>query len=422
MSAELIARREAAMGAAPIFYQQPVHLVRGEGIWLYDADGKSYMDCYNNVPCVGHCHPHVVDAMQAQAATLNTHSRYLSETVVAYCERLMALHADDLRVLQMGCSGTEALEIALKAARAHTGGVGIICSNATYHGNSHEVFRLSVGPFEPEFRRVTFPETYRPKQVGLADEALCEAYLDEVRAAIRGFADDGIPFAGMLFCSIFANEGLPDIPGAYMQKAAELVRAAGGVVIFDEVQAGFCRTGRWWGYEVTGCTPDIVAMGKPMGAGLPISGVGMRTEIAQAFHSKAFYFNTMAATPLQAAVGNAVLDVIEAEDLRRNVAEVGAYLKDKLATLVGHHPHVGDVRGHGLFLGVDWVHDDAGRQPDTDGAKRVVERMKEKGYLISNAGQHGNVLKIRPPLVFQQAHADELFAVLSATLGEFDDV
>ena len=409
-------RRERAMGNSPLFYRQPVHLVRGEGIWLYDDAGRRYMDAYNNVPCVGHCHPRVVEALQRQAGTLNTHSRYLSEVVVEYCERLMALHGDPLSVLQMCCTGTEAVEVALKMARAFTGGQGIVCSNATYHGNSAEVFRMTVGPFEPDFRRVPFPEAYRPIREGASESALCDLYLAEIERAIEAFAADGVPFAGMLFCSIFANEGLPDVPAGFMRKAAALVRDAGGVVIFDEVQAGFGRTGRWWGYEVMDCVPDIVAMGKPMGAGLPLSGVGARPDIAEAFHAKAFYFNTTAATPLQAAVGSAVLDVIEDEALLANVNAVGGYLKDRLAGLVGRIEGVGDVRGHGLFLGVDWVADRETRKADREGAAEIVERMKEKGYLISNAGRFRNVLKIRPPLVFAREHADALFEALVETL------
>ena len=411
-------RRERAMGNSPLFYRQPVHLVRGEGIWLYDDAGRRYMDAYNNVPCVGHCHPRVVEALQRQAGTLNTHSRYLSEVVVEYCERLMALHGDPLSVLQMCCTGTEAVEVALKMARAFTGGQGIVCSNATYHGNSAEVFRMTVGPFEPDFRRVPFPEAYRPIEEGASESELRDRYLAEIERAIEGFAADGVPFAGMLFCSIFANEGLPDVPAGFLRKAAALVRDAGGVVIFDEVQAGFGRTGRWWGYEVMDCVPDIVAMGKPMGAGLPLSGVGARPDIAEAFHAKAFYFNTTAATPLQAAVGSAVLDVIEDEALLANVNAVGGYLKDRLAGLVGGIEGVGDVRGHGLFLGVDWVADRETRKADREGAAEIVERMKEKGYLISNAGRFRNVLKIRPPLVFAREHADALFEALVETLED----
>lgn len=414
----LRARRERSMGNSPLFYREPVHLVRGEGVWLYDDAGRRYMDAYNNVPCVGHCHPRVVEALQRQAGTLNTHSRYLSEVVVEYCERLMGLHGDPLSVLQMCCTGTEAVEVALKMARAFTGGRGIVCSNATYHGNSAEVFRMTVGPFEPDFRRVPFPEAYRPIREGASESELCDLYLAEIKAAIDAFAADGVPFAGMLFCSIFANEGLPNVPAGFMRKAAALVRDAGGVLIFDEVQAGFGRTGRWWGYEVMDCVPDIVAMGKPMGAGLPLSGVGARPDIAEAFHAKAFYFNTTAATPLQAAVGSAVLDVIEDEALLANVNAVGGYLKDRLAALVGRIEGVGDVRGHGLFLGVDWVADRETRKPDRHGAAEIVERMKEKGYLISNAGRFRNVLKIRPPLVFAREHADALFDALVETLEE----
>ncbi len=419
MSVEkLLERRKRVMGSSYVFYKEPVHIVRGEGVWLYDDQGKPYMDCYNNVPCVGHCHPHIVEAMHKQAATLNTHSRYLSEAVIDYSERLMALHAQPLSILQMGCSGTEAVEVAIKMARLYTGGQGIICSNATYHGNTHEIFRMTVGPFEPDYRRVPFPETYRPIEEGLSESELCERYLEEIKTAIDAFAADGVPLAGMVFCSIFANEGLPDVPSGYMAEAAALVREAGGVVILDEVQAGFCRTGRWWGYEVTDCVPDIVAMGKPMGGGYPLSGVGARVEISDVFEAKGFYFNTTAATPLQAAVGSAVLDVIEEEKVLDNVNSVGGYLKSELAGFTERFDKVGDVRGHGLFIGIDWVKDSRSREPDREGAVALVERLKEKGFLISNAGQHRNVLKVRPPLVFEKQHADQLLTALAGTMEE----
>ncbi len=415
---QLIERRRRVMGSSYVFYKEPIHIVRGEGVWLYDDQGRQYMDCYNNVPCVGHCHPHIVAAMHKQAATLNTHSRYLSEVVIDYSERLMALHAEPLSVLQMGCSGTEAVEVAIKMARLYTGGQGIICSNATYHGNTHEVFRMTRGPFEPDYRRVLFPETYRPIEKGLSEVDLCERYLKEIKTAIDAFASDGVPLAGMLFCSIFANEGLPDVPADYMAKAAALVRDAGGVVILDEVQAGFGRTGRWWGYEVTDCVPDIVAMGKPMGAGYPISGVGATADIGNMFSTKSFYFNTTAATPLQAAVGSAVLDVIEQENILDNVNSVGGYLKRELTGFIDRFDKVGDVRGHGLFIGIDWVKDSDGREPDTEGAAAMVEQLKEKGFLISNAGQHRIVLKIRPPLVLEKQHAELLLTALDETFKE----
>ena len=416
---ELLERRKLSMGFSPLFYKEPIHLVKGEGIWLYDDSNNKYMDCYNNVPCVGHCHPHVIESLSKQAGQLNTHSRYISKVVVDYSERLMNLHTNPLSVLQMGCSGTEAIEIAIKMARLASGGKGIICSNATYHGNSHETIRMTIGPFEPDFKRVPFPEKFRPLKEGLSENELCDLYLEEIKRAINEFSEANIPLAGMLFCSIFANEGLPSIPEGFLPKAAKLIRDAGGLVILDEVQAGFCRTGSWWGYEVNDCVPDIVAMGKPMGSGYPISGVGTNEEIAKSFHSKSYYFNTTASTPLQAAVGNAVLDVIEEENLKENVNSVGEYLKDKVSSFVDKFDKVGDVRGQGLFIGIECIEGNGNSEPNKELAVEFVERMKQKGFLISNAGQFRNVLKIRPPLVFQKEHADSLYEVLEETLDEF---
>ena len=418
MEKDLLELRIQSMGSSPLFYEEPVHLVKGKGIWLYDDSGNKYMDCYNNVPCVGHCHPRVVEALSKQAGQLNTHSRYLSKVVVDYSERLMSLHADPLSVLQMGCSGTEAIEIAIKMARLATGGKGIICSNATYHGNSHETIRMTIGPFEPDFKRVPFPEKFRPIKADLSDEELCDLYLKEIKTAISEFSENNIPLAGMLFCSIFANEGLPNIPSGFMKKAATLVRDAGGVVILDEVQAGFCRSGSWWGYEVNECVPDIVAMGKPMGSGYPLSGVGTSPEIAKIFHEKSYYFNTTASTPLQAAVGNAVLDVIEEEDLLGNVNSVGDYLKGKVQDFADKYDMVGDVRGLGLFVAIECVEGQGNEKPNNKLAVEFVEKMKQKGFLISNAGQFRNVLKIRPPLVFEKDHADSLCEVLEETFEE----
>ncbi len=415
---DLLERRALSMGSSPIFYKEPVHLVKGKGIWLYDDSDNKYMDCYNNVPCVGHCHPRVVEALSKQAGQLNTHSRYLSKVVVDYSERLMSLHADPLSVLQMGCSGTEAIEIAIKMARLATGGRGIICSNATYHGNSHETIRMTIGPFEPDFKRVPFPEKFRPIKAGLSDDELCDLYLKEIKTAISEFSENNIPLAGMLFCSIFANEGLPNIPSGFMKKAATLVRDAGGVVILDEVQAGFCRSGSWWGYEVNECVPDIVAMGKPMGSGYPLSGVGTSPEIAKIFHEKSYYFNTTASTPLQAAVGDAVLDVIEEEGLLGNVNSVGDYLKGKVQDFTDKYDMVGDVRGLGLFVAIECVEGQGNEKPNNKLAVEFVEKMKQKGFLISNAGQFRNVLKIRPPLVFEKDHADSLCEVLEETFEE----
>jgi len=406
------------MGNSPLFYKEPINLESGEGVWLYDKSGKKYLDVYNNVPVAGHCHPRIISSLTDQASKLNVHSRYVSDVVVNYSEKLISLHSDNLSKLQMACSGTEAVEIAIKMARIHTGGQGIICSNATYHGNSHETFRMTIGPFEPEFRRVTYPQSYRPIKEGLSEAELCELYIKEVEKQIEGFSQDGIKFAGLIFCSIFANEGLPDFPKDYLSKVSKLVRDSGGVVILDEVQAGFGRTGTWWGYELSNVSPDIAVMGKPMGSGLPVSGVVTTEEISDSFHEKAFYFNTTAATPLQAAVGGTVIDIIQDEGLIENAEKIGGYLKAELLKIKDDFDYLGDIRGPGLFIGLDIVDNKEDKNPDREKAIEIVEILKSKGVLISNAGQYRNVLKLRPPLVFDSSHADFLLDELSASFKE----
>ena len=411
-------KRNQFMGDSPLFYKEPINLESGEGVWLYDKSGKKYLDVYNNVPVAGHCHPRIVASLTDQASKLNVHSRYVSDVVVDYSEKLISLHSDNLSKLQMACSGTEAVEVAIKMARIYTGGQGIICSNATYHGNSHETFRMTIGPFEPEFRRVTYPESYRPIKEGLLEEDLCTLYIKEVEKQIEGFNQDGIKLAGLIFCSIFANEGLPDFPKDYLSKVSKLVRDSGGVVILDEVQAGFGRTGTWWGYELSNVSPDIAVMGKPMGSGLPVSGVVTTEEISDSFHEKAFYFNTTAATPLQAAVGGTVIDIIQEEGLIENAEKIGGYLKAELLKIKDDFDYLGDIRGPGLFIGLDIVDNKEDKNPDREKAIEIVEILKGKGVLISNAGQYRNVLKLRPPLVFDSSHADFLLDELRASFKE----
>ena len=421
----LMERRNHLLGmGAPIFYERPVNIVRGEGVWLFDDGGRRYLDMYNNVPCVGHCHPHVVDAMHKQAQTLNVHSRYLNEEVLDYAERLAHLHADSLTSVIFTCTGTEANEVALGIARAATGGQGFICSDAAYHGNSAEVGKFTRVGQQAEDERAKdvrafpFPQRYRPLRHGVTGEELTDLYLAEVESAIESLEADGIPLAGMLVCSILANEGLPSIPAGFMEKAAKLVRSAGGLVIADEVQAGFCRTGAWWGYEATGFVPDIVTMGKPMGNGLPVAGAAASSELVDGFRQRKRYFNTFAASPLQAAAGMAVIDVLEDEGLAANVDAVGRYLQDELRKLQDSCEQMADVRGHGLFIGMEWVADPESKEPDADGASEVVNRLRDKGFLIGSAGPMGNILKIRPPLVFGQEHADAFLTAFEECIRE----
>ena len=420
-SENLIARRERVLGVgAPLFYEEPLHIVRGEGVFLFDAKGNRYVDMYNNVPCVGHANPHVVEAMREQAATLNVHSRYLHEGVIDYAERLVAKHDDSLERIVFACTGTEANEVAIGMARLATGGQGIICTDRAYHGNSALVSKLTWagGRSDPEIRSVRFPETYRPIEEGLSEAELADRYLADVEAAIESFAAEGVKLAGMLVCSLLANEGLPVIPKGYMARAAKMVRDAGGLFIADEVQAGFCRSGRWWGYETTDFVPDIATMGKPMGSGLPLSGVVARADLVDTFRKKSGYFNTFAASPLQAAVGSAVLDVIETEKLQERVNDVGHYLRDALGKI--ECEAMGDVRGHGLFIGLDWVSDRETKTADPKGAIRVVNKLKDKGFLTSNAGALFNVIKLRPPLVFEREHADLFLTAFEETVRELD--
>ena len=425
VAATLAARRDRALGAgAPLFYNTPLHIVRGHGVELFDPEGRRYVDMYNNVPCVGHANPDVAEAMARQQSTLNVHSRYLHEGIVAFAERLAALHGPEIESVIFSCSGTEANEVALRMARMATGKSGIVCTNATYHGNSEAVGKMTrIGAGQNtagDVRAIPFPEMLRPLVPGATEDELCEAYLDKLRQAIRSFEEDGTGFAGLIVCSIFANEGLPDVPRGFMTRAAEIVRAAGGLLIADEVQAGYCRTGRWWGYDVLGFKPDIVVTGKPMGNGLPRAATAASRKLIEGFRAATRYFNTFASSPLQAAVGMAVIDVIERDGLAENVATVGAFLKSALAERKGRFASIADVRGHGLFIGVEIAETDAERTPDTDKAIDVINRLKDGGFLTSNAGAYKNVVKIRPPLVFTQKHAEEFLTAFDATMAEVD--
>ena len=425
----LAARRDRALGTgAPLFYDKPLHIVRGEGTYLFDETGRRYVDMYNNVPCVGHANPHVVEAMARQQATLNVHSRYLHEGIVALAERIAALHGPAIESVVFSCSGTEANEVALRMARGATGKQGIVCTNATYHGNSEAVGKMTrIGTDQSrggqntggDVRAIPFPEMLRPIVPGASESDLAEAYLERLRGAIRSLEDDGTGFAGLIVCPIFANEGLPDVPRGFMARAAEMVRAAGGYVITDEVQAGYCRTGRWWGYEGMGFTPDIVVTGKPMGNGLPLAATAASKALVDGFRARTRYFNTFASSPLQAAVGMAVIDVIERDKLGENVAQVGASLKAALGERKKTCAAIGDVRGHGLFIGVEMVKGNA-LEPDSERAIEVVNKLKDRGFLTSNAGAFRNVVKIRPPLVFSQRDADEFLTAFDATLAELN--
>jgi 4-aminobutyrate aminotransferase-like enzyme len=422
--ARLIERRDRAFGTgAALFYEEPLALDRGDGVWLFDVDGTRYLDLYNNVPCVGHANERVAAAIADQARTLNVHNRYLHDGAVDYAERLLALHHDGIESLVMACSGTEAVELAVRMAQTATGRRGMVCTDATYHGNSTQVgamTRLATGSSRNGAWSIATPQLYRPIESGRSEEELCELHLEQLSGTLRRVADSDDGIAGMILCSIFANEGLPVVPADFFNRATALVREAGGVVIADEVQAGFGRTGRWWGYETSGFEPDIVVMGKPMGNGMPVSAAAASHQIASGFRTSQGYFNTFASSPLQAAAASAVLDEIIDRELVAQAGVVGEQLRQRLLRLQTVDPRMGDVRGHGLFLGVEWVRPGT-NTPDVPGATRMVEALKARGMLIGAAGQHRNVLKFRPPLVFNSAHADLFLEAFEAALTDVVD-
>ncbi|PPA03563.1 aspartate aminotransferase family protein [Pseudomonas sp. MWU12-2312b] len=419
----LLQRRHRVLGSAsPLFYDKPLHLVRGEGVWLFDVDGRRYLDVYNNVPCVGHCNPRVVEAMHRQASTLNIHTRYLDEHVVRYAERLTATFAEPLDTAMFTCTGSEANELALRLARFASGGTGLIVSDYNYHGNSASLAEVTTAlpspePFASHARAVPIPCLYHAP-AGTTESQLAEQYAANIAAAIASMQARGIRPAALLIDTLFANEGLPRVPASFVNKAAALIRAAGGLFIADEVQSGFGRTGdHLWGHQAHGVVPDIVTLGKPMGNGYPLAGLITRKALVESFGRSAMYFNTFGGSPVAAAVGMAVLDEIEHLQLLHNAQSVGAYVQQRLHALAGRHSIIGDVRGKGLFFAMELVRDHASKEPAGLEARKVVNDMRDNGVLISKIGAGDNILKLRPPLVFNREHADLFVDTLDHALS-----
>jgi 4-aminobutyrate aminotransferase-like enzyme len=423
MPSTLLERRERVLGKKSLlFYDEPLNLVRGSGVWVEDAEGRRYLDGYNNVPHVGHCHPHVVDAITRQTRTLNIHTRYLHEGVVEYGERLTSTFDADLSVALFVCTGTEANELAIRMSRLLTGGVGLIVTDFSYHGHSITLAEATTGLPAPEaigpnVRTIHIPDLLR--QPDADPQAVGEAYLAQVANALASFREAGIQVAALLLDTLFSTEGLPVVPPSYVADAVKLVRDAGGMFIADEVQPGFGRLGdTMWGYQQHGVTPDFVTMGKPMGNGHPIGGVITRPDHLEYFQKVAMYFNTFGGNPVSAAAGNAVLDVLENEQLLANAEQVGAHLRAGLSALADKHEMVGAARGKGLFCGLELVSDRTSWSPAPAAAKQVVNLMRRNGVLISKIGASDNVLKIRPPMPFTKENADHLVSVLDSVLDE----
>lgn len=417
MTETMMERRRRLLGPnVPTFYEEPLDIRKGEGVWLWDAQGRRYLDCYNNVPHVGHCHPRVVRAIAEQAATLNTHTRYLHDGILDYAERLTARFGHGLSQVMMMCTGSEANDVALRMAQAVTGNSGFIATDNTYHGNTAAVSQLSarrppIGGYPGHVRLVPAPDSVRP--LGGNREAQAQAFAAGIERAIEELENAGHGLAGFMFCPLFANEGLPDLSPGFMDPAADAVRRAGGLLLCDEIQPGFGRVGsHWWGHEWLGVAPDVVTLGKPMANGHPVAAVVTRPDVMGAFREAFGYFNTFGGNPVSCAAALATLVVIEEEDLLGNAHRVGQYTLDRLRDL--RHPLIAEARGKGLFFGLELIREDGG--PAAEEAAAAVEDMRRQGVLINRIGRAMNILKIRPPMPISAEQADIAVDALARTM------
>lgn len=417
----LVTRRRKSLGPSyKLFYETPVHVVRAEGVWLYGPNEEAYLDVYNNVPSVGHCHPRVVAAIAKQAATLNVHTRYLNEVVLDYAERLLGTFPGEMSNAMFTCTGGEASDLALRIAQYATGNTGVIVTQNAYHGLTAAVSAVSPSlgdgvPLGAHVRTVPAPSE---SAAAAAGKPLGEWFAENVRSAIADLERHGIRASALIVDTIFSSDGIFSDPAGFLAPAVAVIREAGGLFIADEVQPGFGRTGdAMWGFMRHGVVPDVAVLGKPMGNGIPIAGIVAKPEVLHDFGKKARYFNTFGGNPVSCAAGMAVLDVIETEGLVDNAKDVGNYLMAGLRDLAKRQPELGQVRGAGLFIGVDLV-DPATGSLSSDIALKLVNGLRDRRILISASGRTGTALKIRPPLSFSKENADHFLSALGETLAD----
>ena len=420
---DLLGRRHVVLGPnLSVSYRRPLHAVRGWRQHLYDPEGRPYLDCVNNVAHVGHAHPRVVEAAARQKAALETNTRYLHELVLRYAERLLATFPEPLGVCWLVSSGSEANELALRIARAATGRRHVVVLEGAYHGNTTSL--IDVSPYKhggpggegppPWVHVAAMPDDYRGRW-RRDDPERAARYAGEVAEAARHSGGA----CAFLHESFLSCAGQIELPPGYLEHAYAAVRAAGGVVIADEVQVGLGRVGsHFWGFQTQGVVPDIVTLGKPLGNGHPLGAVVTTREVAHAFDNGVEYFSTFGGNPASCAVGLAVLDVLGDEGLQAHATRVGGRLLAGLRELAERHPAMGDVRGRGLFLGIELVRNRETREPDAAVADYLVQRARERGVLLSTDGPDHHVIKIKPPMVFDERDADRLVALLDELFGE----
>ncbi len=417
----LLERRRNTLGThSPLFYDTPLELVSGKGVWLRGANGKRYLDAYNNVPHVGHAHPAVANAVSQQMRKLALNTRYLNTRVVDYAEALLATFDPSLDRVAFGNSGSEANELAIRMARFTSGNTGLLMSDYSYHGTTITLAQATTGletsePMGDNVRTIRIPDA-----TGLSATAakrLLTASLAEIDTAIESLQQAGFGVAAVLFDPLFSTEGLVKVPAGYIEGLVKRVHRAGGLYIADEVQSGFGRIGRlMWGHELFDAVPDIVTMGKPMGNGHPLGATVMGEALLESFGAENMFFNTFAGNPVSSAAGHAVLQVMEDEQLMSRAAANGALLKSELTRELAGNPRIDEVRGDGLFAGMRFTDPDTG-EADPTTAKRVVEAMYRNGVLISRVGRNDEVLKIRPPLAFEEKDAVLLIEKLSGVVN-----
>lgn len=414
----LIEQRDRLLGPAyRLMYQKPLHFVRGEGVWLYDPDGRAYLDTYNNVVSLGHCQPDVVEAIQSQVATLCTNTRYLHETILELAEGLLeTIEGSELSHMMLTGSGSEANDLAYRIAQVRTGGTGVIITEMAYHGITDAVSKFSATlgkgvPLGAHVRCVRAPAGYR------YGPNTAERFQHDVEAAIAEMQRHGIKPAMLIVDTLFTSDGILPEERGFLKGAVEAIRKAGGLFVADEVQPGFGRTGdTMWGFQRHGVDPDIVTLGKPMGNGQPIAGLLTRHDVVEEFGRSSRYFNTFAGNAVSCAAAAAVLKVIKRDRIMDNAREVGSYLLGKVLDLREKHEGLGNVRGAGLFVGADIVKERDSGAFDPERATKVVNAMRENGVLISVCGEGHNILKIRPPLVFTRENVDLFVDVLDQAL------
>lgn len=424
----LTEEREVLGPAYRLFYRKPVHLTKGRGARVWDADGEEYLDVYNNVASVGHANPRVVDAIARQAGLLNTHTRYLHENVLDYAQDILSTMPGELDRVMFQCTGSEANDLAVRVARAYTGGEGVIVTAEAYHGNSALTSGLSpaLGTAQElglTMRMIPTPDTYRLEIDGCPGNACPAAELGawmagEVRRAVADMERHGIRFAALLADSIFSSDGVYPDPAGYLGPVIDTVHELGGVWIADEVQPGFTRTGdAFWGFQRQGIVPDLVTSGKPMANGLPTSLMAARHEVLEPFAGSIPYFNTFGGNPVCMAAAQATLDVMRDEDTMGNAKRVGTVFRRAVEGLMADHPCIGDVRGAGLYIGCEIVVPGT-KEPDQATALDILETLRMHHVLTSVCGRFGNILKLRPPLVFSEEDVDMFMDAMAVTLRE----